>query len=98
MGFRLRKGCRTSRLTDKIKDDDMDISISGHPKEHLRCRHCHGLLQNNANKCQGCAAPILPENSHSLSGFLNQNILYLLATASSVIAGVNYILNYYSIW
>lgn len=83
---------------DKIKDDDMDISVSGHAKEHLRCRHCHGLLQNRASNCQNCAEPIHSERRPSLSHFFNQNFLYLLATASSVVAGVNYILNYYSIW
>jgi hypothetical protein len=38
------------------------------------------------------------KKSHALGFLFNQNSLYILATASSVIAGVNYVLNYYAIW
>jgi len=98
MAIRLQKGRMTSRLIFLIMDDDMSISATEVSRPQLKSKERHRLSYGRSEHRE--PAPTQPgaKKRHILSDLFNQNFLYILATASSLLAGINYIFNYYSVW
>ena len=76
----------------------MDISVAENSRAHFRCSQCHGVTHHRAETCEHCIEHVQQDNAQSIGSAFNQNFLYILATASSVVAAINYVFSYYSIW
>lgn len=72
----------------------MDILVKGDSAPFTHCPECRDSIRHGSQSCEHCGHHFSSRLS-ALPEPAEQNILYMLATTSSILAGVCYVLNHY---